>query len=1052
MYNIPAAVRLVGQLDVKALGASLNEIVRRHEVLRTTFVTFDSLPTQKIVPSLNLALPIIDLSEDVGREEQARRLATQEAQRSFDLAQGPLMRATLLKLTDRAHILLLTMHHIVADGWSTGVFIRELGQLYKAFKNRQPASLPELSVQYADYAAWQREWLREERLEALSSYWREQLRDLPVFELSADYTRPAIQSFRGARHVVQFPAALTQGVHRLCQQQATTLFITLLAAFKALLYRYTGQPDIVVGAPIANRNRPEIEGLIGFFVNMVVLRTNFSGQPTFREFLGRVRQVALDAYAHLDLPFEKLVEMLQPQRDMSRSPLFQIMFVLQNAPDEVIELPELRLHPLPAERGAAQFDLSLHIFESAEGLKAVFEYNTDLFEKQTIERLACHYQILLEAIVADPEQRLSDLPLLTEVERSQMSAWNETQMSYSHDQCLHHLIEAQVVRTPDAVAVVCQGEHLTYDALNWRGNQLGRYLQARNLARGKLIGIFTERSLEMLVGLLGVLKAGGAYVPLDPAYPEERLAFIIQDARLSALLTQQRLLDQVPLDVGQIICLDRDWEALADQDRTNLTDQVWTDDLAYAIYTSGSTGRPKGVMISHNGAVNFMESMCRQPGLAERDCLLAVTTLCFDIAALELFLPLAVGARIELVSRQVAGDGARLKEALDACQATVMQATPATWRLLLEVGWRANRGFRVLCGGEALPWDLASWLSRGNAHVWNLYGPTEATIWATTWRVRGKNKLGMVPIGWPIANIQTYVLDRYQQPAPIGVPGELYIGGVGLAWGYLNRANLTAEKFIPNPFSNEPGERLYRTGDLVRYLPDGNVAFIGRTDHQVKIRGFRIELGEIEVALRVHPVIREAVAAVWDGAQGDKFLVAYIVSEQEPVPSVSKLRDFLGAKLPDYMVPGVFINLGSLPLTPNGKVNRRALPEPQADRPELETAFVAPDTATEKELVEIWTGLLPVKRVGVYDNFFDLGGHSLMATQMVGQIRIKFGIELPLRECFTRPTVKDLAEIIEEIIVAESNWERLEEMLNVLDGISESEAQNALLPLQSSVV
>ena len=1008
-YNIAAAYRLRGPLDVAALERSLNEIVRCHEVLRTTFATMDGRPVQVIAPEMSLTLPVEDLQElpEAEREAEAQRLLTEEAQRPFDLEKGPLLRAALLRLDEEEHVLLLTMHHIVSDGWSMGVFNRELAVLYEAFSVGKPSPLPELPIQYADFAVWQREWLQGEVLEEQLAYWREHLGgDLSVLELPTDRPRPAAQSFRGATQSFVLSGDLTESLKALSRREGVTLFMTLLAAFKTLLYRYTGQEDVVVGSPIAGRNRSEIEGLIGFFVNTLVLRTDLSGNPTFRELLERVREVALGAHARQDLPFEKLVEALQPERDLSRNPLFQVMFAFQNAPMEALMLPGLTVTPLEVESETAQFNLTLSMEETGQGLKGVVEYNTDLFDGVTIERMLGHFETLLEGVVVNPEQRLWELPLLTEAERYQLLVeWNDTEVEYPQDKCIHQLFEEQVERTPGAVAVVFEGEQLTYAELNRRANQLAHYLQKLGVGPEVLVGICVERSLEMVVGLLGILKAGGAYVPLDPAYPKERLAFMLEGTQAPVLLTQERLVEGLPEHEARVVCLDADWEAIAGESTENPDSEVTVDNLAYVIYTSGSTGRPKGVQILHDAVVN-LDTMHQRPGLAQQDVLLSVTTLSFDIAVLELFLPLTIGARVELVSRAVAADGVQLMAALAASDATVMQATPATWRLLLGAGWQGDEQLRILCGGEALPRMLANQLLRRDSALWNLYGPTETTVWSAIYEV-GQNK-GSVSIGQPIANTQIYLLDANLRPVPVGVPRELYIGGAGLARGYLNRPELTAQSFIPDPFSDEPGERLYKTGDLARYLPDGNIEFLGRIDCQVKIRGFRIELGEIETVLGQHPDVRETVVLAREDTPGDKRLVAYVVPRDEQVPTATELRRFLKQKLPDYMIPSAFVLLEVLPLTPNGKVDRRTLPAPNSVRPEMEAAFVAPRTSVEEVLAEIWAEVLGLEQVGIYDNFFELGGNSLLSVQIVSKVR-QAGIQLAPKDFIQYQTIAELA-------------------------------------------
>ncbi|ARV60166.1 hypothetical protein BZZ01_17390 [Nostocales cyanobacterium HT-58-2] len=899
-YNISIALRLTGQLNVAILERSINEIVRRHEVLRTTFVTVEGKPCQVIHPAQHKPLPMINLQElpKTELESEIQRLVNEEAQRRFDLAQGPLLRVTLLHINESEHVLLLTIHHIVADGWSRGVFLGELAALYKAFFTEQSSSehptltpLRELPIQYADFAVWQRQWLQGEVLQTQLNYWRQQLESLPMLQLPTDRPRPAVQTFTGKRQSLVLPNNLGEALKDISRKEGVTLFMTLLAAFKTLLHRYTGESDIVVGSPIANRNRAEIEGLIGFFVNTLVMRTDLSGDPTFLEFLGRVREMALGAFAHQDLPFEKLVEELQPERDLNYNPLFQVMFQLQDATFQVqnsltpdLELPGLTLCQLDVDKDTTLFDLSLSMGDLPEGLFAVVEYSTDLFDDATITRMLEHFQTLLQGIVAEPNQRLSRLPLLTATEKQQVTVeWNNTVTEYPQDLCIHELFEIQVERSPDAIAVVFEDQQITYWELNQRANQLAHYLQALGVGSEVLVGICVERSsygaaaltLEMVVALLSILKAGGAYVPLDPAYPQERLTSILEDTQLPVLLTQARLVKTLPQHKAKVVCLDADWERIAQENKKNPICETTVHNLAYVIYTSGSTGKPKGVQIPHSALSNFLHSMRQTPGLTEQDTFLSVTTLSFDIAALELFLPIIVGARLVVASREVALDGIQLSALLTYSKATVMQATPATWQLLLAADWQGNPQLKILCGGEALSRHLANQLLNRCDSLWNMYGPTETTIWSAACPVEKDSSI--VPISHPIANTQFYILDKHAQLVPVGVPGELHIGGDGLARGYLNRPELTALKFIPSPFENKLGARLYRTGDLVRYRADGQIEFLGRIDHQVKVRGFRIELGEIEALLNQHPGVEQTVVLAQEEQPGNNRLVAYIV-------------------------------------------------------------------------------------------------------------------------------------------------------------------------------
>ena len=1075
-YNISQAFELGGRLQRTALERSLNEIARRHEILRTTFVEVEGEPAQLVAPPTDQPLRVVSLSQipHGEREAEALRLIEQEAHRPFDLTQGPLFRATLFGIDAEEHILLMTMHHIVSDGWSMGVLYRELSVLYEAFCQHKVPSLPELPIQYADYAVWQRQWLQSEVLERQLSYWRQQLSAVPVLEVSTDRPRPAAQSYRGARQSLALPKALSDGLKALSRREGATLFMTLLSAFQVLLHRYTGQDDIVIGSPIAGRTRAEIEELIGLFINTLVLRGDLSGDPKFTELMARARKMALEAYEHQDLPFEKLVEELRPERDPSRSPLFQVMFVLQNMPRTALELAGVTVTPLEVDSGTAKFDLTLSMAEAAGALAATLEYNTDLFDHDAIERMVGHFRILLEGIVANPEQRLSELPLLTEAERRQLLVeWNDTKRDYPKDKCVHELFEEQVERTPDAVAVVFEDTQLTYRELNRRANQLAHYLQKLGVGPEALVGVCVERSLEMVVGLLGILKSGGAYVPLDPAYPKERLAFMVADSQAAVLLTQSKILSQLSEMIGDgrppadtsvpqstirhptVICLDTDWKTIAQESEHNPLAGVTGDNPAYLIYTSGSTGMPKGVLITHRGLVNHTLAAANHYGIHPNDRRTQFASLSFDVAAAELFPAWSSGAAVVLRPDPWFDSFEGFLEFLERERITVLSLPTAFWHEWVSHLSRSKpelpSALRLLVIGteQASPDRLAAWRSFvGNRVRWcNAYGPTEASITTTIFDLvscQEDGALVTVPIGRPIANAQVYLLDRHQKPVPVGVPGELYIGGAGLARGYLNRPDLTAEKFLPNPFSEEASARLYKTGDLAHYLADGNIECLGRIDHQVKIRGFRIELGEIETVLGQHSAVRQAIVLAREDTPGDKRLVAYVVPDVEQVPTVSELRNILNEKLLEYMVPSVFVFLDALPLTPNGKVDRRSLPAPDQSRPEQVNSFVPPSTPVEKTIADIWTQVLKVDKVGNHDNFFDLGGHSLLATQVISRMRHALQIELPLRAIFEAPTVAGLAVKITEARAKKVVPGGMADLLADLESISEEEARRLL--------
>ena len=1012
-YNIPTALRLSGQLNVTALESNINEIIRRHEALRTNFTTIEGQPIQVIASTLELKLLFVDLQNLPfdEREVEAQRLATNEAQQPFDLEREPLVRVMVLQLGSSEYVFLLIVHHIIFDGWSTGVFYGELAALYEAKCTGKPLILPELPVQYADFAVWQRHWLTGEVLETQLNYWKQQLKDAPtLLELPTDRLRPAVQTFRGTHQYIALSLELSEALAELSKGTGVTLFMTLYAAFVTLLYRYTGSDDIVIGTPVANRTPQEIEGLIGFFVNTLALRTDLSGNPIFEQLLRRVREVALQAYTHQDLPFEQLVEALQPERSLSHTPLFQVMFALDDALVPSMDLLDLTVSSYSVESGTTKFDLTLSMKNTASGLIGEWEYNSDLFDATTIERMAEHLQTLLEGIVANPEQRISELPLLTQTERQQLLfEWNNTTTEYPQDKCIHQLFEEQVERSPDAVAVVFEEEQLTYRELNTRANQLAHYLRSLGVGPEVLVGICVERSFNMIIGLLGVLKADGAYVPIDPAYPTERIAYILSDSRLPILLTQQKLVAFLPEHQARIVYLDSDWEEIATKHELPPISDVTPENLAYVIYTSGSTGKPKGAKVAHRGLCNLATAQIKLFDVKPDSRILQFASLSFDASIWEIVMALCARATLCLGTSESLQPGQPLLWLLQSQRITHVTLVPSALAALPTQELPALQN--IVVAGELCPANLvASWAV--GRRFFNAYGPTETTVCATVAQCFEGN--GAPPIGRPINNTQIYILDCYLQPVPIGVPGELHIASVGLARGYLNRPDLTDEKFIPNPFSNQPNSRLYKTGDLARYLPDGNIEFLGRLDNQVKIRGFRIELGEVEAVLTQHPAIRETVVIARENIALDKQLVAYLVPHQEPAPTNSDLRHFLKAQLPDYMMPSAFVVLEALPLTPNGKVDRRALPQPEL-RPELEPTFVAPQTPTEELVASIWEKVLGVEKVGINDNFFELGGHSLLATQLLLQVNDACRVELPLSKLFEDPTVASLSNYIEAI-------------------------------------
>ncbi|MEO0769074.1 MAG: amino acid adenylation domain-containing protein, partial [Cyanobacteria bacterium J06649_4] len=1015
LYNMPGAFRITGHLDIEALQKALSAIVARHEVLHTSFRTQEGAPVQVIQPEAEITIKLIDLQhlETTEKEDAVLAAANSEAQTPFALENAPLIRGRVLHLDTQEYVLLLTMHHIVSDGWSMGVLIQEVSSLYQAFSQGKSSPLPALPIQYADFALWQRQHLNGERLETQLNYWTQQLEGAPaLLQLPTDRPRPSEQTYQGRTQSFSLNQALTQKLNELAQQSGTTLFMTLYAAFSTLLYRYSGQSDILIGSPIANRNRSEIEGLIGFFLNTLVLRARFEDDPSFQTLLASVRETTLKAYEHQDVPFEQIVEALQPERSLSHSPLFQVMFVLQNAPMTDIELPDLTLSSLELENTLAKFDLTLSMTETAGELVGSWEYNSDLFDGSTIARMAEHFENLLSAIVESPQLSVSELPLLSEAERDRILIdWNNTAVEYPKDKLIHELFEQQAEKTPDAIAVTCEGKQITYQALNQKANQLAHYLQSLGIKPDALVGICLDRSVEMVVGLLGILKAGGAYVPIDPNYPTERLSYMLGDSDVDVLLTQQSLRDDLPEHKAQTLCLDSDWDTIDQQSPENLTLAIDAQALAYVIYTSGSTGKPKGAMNTHQGIRNRLLWMQEAYQLDSSDRVLQKTPFSFDVSVWEFFWTLITGATLVIAKPEGHKDRDYLIELIVTEAVTTLHFVPSMLQAFLQgENVKACQCLkRVICSGEALPFDLTQlFFSQLQCELHNLYGPTEAAIDVSYWQCHPNADVQIVPIGKPIANTQLYILDKQLQPVPIGVAGELHIGGEGLARGYLNRVELTQERFIEisaQSVLNQEG-RLYKTGDLARYLPDGNIEYLGRLDNQVKIRGFRIELGEIEAVLGHHDQVCQVVVIAQADSNGNKRLVAYVVADASLTHS--QLRTYLKSKLPEYAIPAVFVQLECLPLTPNGKLDRKALPAP--DSIERTAEVVEPRTDQEQRLVNIWKELLPVKDVGIHDNFFEIGGDSILSIQVISRAK-NLGLQISAKQIFQYQTIAELASV-----------------------------------------
>lgn len=1017
-YNIPLHLEFEGDLDRCALEKAFQSLIQRHESLRTTFTTVDGEPCQVVHAEVDFAVEWMDLMGRMDGEERAKAIGRNEARKPFNLERGPLLRVVLIRLAETRYVLLFTMHHIISDGWSIGLVLRQLIQLYQAGVQGNPSPCSPLPIHYRDFAHWQNRWLESDAATFHRNYWRGRFDgEALVLNLPADFPRPAVQTFNGHELPFEIDAKRTSRLHEFCRECNASLFTIVLTLVKVLLYRYTGQEDIVVGSPVAGRTHPDLDDQIGLYLNTLALRDRINGSDTFLQCLERVKTTVTEALDHQAYPFDLLVDELNLQRDLSRSPLFDTVVILQKHERDAIELEGVRVKPFLDETGISKFDLTFDFRENPNGLHVGIEYNTDLFRRERIERMGQHLMVLLDGVLAEPHGLVAALPILTLPERQRILVeFNQTARRLPEGKTVVDIIAQRAEEDTNRIAVECAGKKLTYGELNGRANRLAAELIARGGSRCDFVGIYLERTVEMAVALLGVMKAGAAYVPLDPAFPVERLVFMAEDAGIQMILTQSALCGTLPCPNAIQLNLDEIEDRMSGGDASAPIVPIAPDRLVYMIYTSGSTGQPKGVQITHHALLNFLLSMAETPGLSSDDVLLAVTTLSFDIAALELYLPWIRGARAVMATREEAADGLRLLHKLQTCGATVMQATPATWRMLLAVGWEGTPGLKILCGGEALPGGVAEQLMQCGESVWNLYGPTETTVWSTVSRVMPHGEQSGVdaiePIGRPIANTQVYVLDRAMQPLPIGVPGELYIGGAGLARGYWNRTELTAEKFVANPFAPVGAERLYRTGDLVVFREDGALDYLGRIDQQVKIRGFRIEIGEIEAVLNQHPAVRECVVSVKEDAGGERVLVAFLIVED--AVSDDELRTFLQTKLPDYMVPAYFSRLKVFPLTPNGKVDRRALLESGEIRVERAVVYEAPRNPTEARIVTLWSEVLGVETIGIHDNFFALGGHSLKATKLMYRFQRDLNVNIQLLDIFHAPTVAGLAQLIAE--------------------------------------
>jgi amino acid adenylation domain-containing protein len=1031
-YNVPKLVRVPATLEEETLRRAFELVVERHEILRTRFGLLDGTPVQEAFEAPRFELTFADLRSlpRTEAQERADELLGELAGQAFDLAGDVLLRAALVHLAHDEDLLLVVFHHMGSDHLAAGLLFAELDEAYRAMSAGREPQLSELPIQYADFADWQRRRLDSNLLEELLDYWTEQLRGAPDrLELPSDRPRPSVQSYRGVLKELDIPAEVVSPLRELARARGVSLFMTLTAAFTTLLHRYSGATDLVIGTPVSGRQYEETADLLGFFSNTVALRTDLSGDPTFTELLHRVKATVLGALAHQELPFEKLVEVRNPERSRSHSPLFQVLFGYDIASPEPQRIAGHELEPLPVPGwNWSRFDFEMVLRDTPTGsLHAYVSYASDLFDPSTIDRLLGHFQTLLRSVAADPEQHISRLEILTTHERQLMLVqWNDTAHEYDPRPVFVQIAE-QAARTPDAIAVVDATEQLTYADLQSRANQLAHELLEAGVEPGSLVGILMDRQIPLLVSMLAVLQTGAAYVPIDPTFPPERQEFMLADIQAPVLITQERYLGTLDSGSSSVLCVDLDWTRIAERPSEPLAIEVDPDDRAYIIYTSGSTGRPKGVETTHRGVSNLLAYMRERPGTTPNDVIVSVATHAVDLPVPDFYLTLMVGARLVLVPRDDTMDGVELADWMARAGATSIAATPTTLQLLVDAGWKGSAALKISAGGEALPRALAEELRSRCASLWNVYGPTETTVWSSVLELEPGE--GSPPIGGPMWNTTFYVLDAQLLPLPIGVPGELYIGGDGLARGYLNRPELTAEKFIPDPFSDDPTSRLYRTGDLVRWRADGTLEFLGRADLQVKLRGFRIELEEIEAVLSAHPDVGSAAAVVHERSPGDQRLVAYVVPADRHSVEVEELRRLCKTHLAPYMVPSTFVLLDEFPTTPNRKLDRRALPAPDGMRPDLERSYVAPETPVEESLAAVWCEVLGLDRVGLDDDFFDLGGHSLRAVKMLARVQQDLAIDLALPTIFEHSTVRELAAVVTRALRDEASDDELAELL-----------------------
>ncbi len=1010
VYNIVIPLAVNGPLKREVFEESLKALVDRHEALRTRFLQKEGVPYAVVEDTRDWHADFVDYSLLCRGEQQEQVVGfiREAARKPFLLDQGSLFRATLLRKSPDEHVLMLAMHHIISDGWSLGILARELGAIYQSRIQSREFPLQPSRFQFRDFVAWEQQ---ESELAsgADMQYWRKQLDgDLPALDLPTDHPRPSLQTFRGQRVTCELSSMLTGQLQKLSREQNATLYMILFAAFTVLLRRYSRQEDILVGTPTAGRLKSDFEGIVGFFVNNLVLRTDLRGNPSFVELLRRVQKTALEAFEHQSIPFDQLVEELQPERSLDRSPIFQVMFSLQNAPLPPLRLGDLAMTPLEFEGFRARYDLAVDIYLLEGNYHCDFEYNTDIFEEATVRQILQHYIRLLQVAVSSPATPIDALPMLSEEERCHLlEEWNSTEMPLEPYATVPAWFRAQRIKSPEATAVEMGRRTLSYAELDAQSSRLASVLRAQGIGRGTVAGIYLQRCPEIVVALLGILKAGAAYLPLDPSLPPKRTEFLLSDSAVRVIITHTDLRDALPESEASHLMIDM-VDLNGEDIEGSVADEPKPEDLAYLIYTSGSTGNPKGTEIPHGALVNLLSSMLREPGISSTDTLVAITTLSFDIAALEIFGPLVCGAKVVLASRDQVIDPESLAALIADSEATIVQATPSTWRSLVESGWMGQTNLRMWCGGEALSSDLAENLLARGRELWNLYGPTETTIWSSAHRVRGGEN--PVLIGKPIGNTRMYILDAEAQPVPIGVPGELYIGGAGVARGYWRRPDLTATRFMADPFATSPGRRMYRTGDRARYRRDGQIQLLGRTDHQIKLRGHRIELEEIETVLNRHPEVLQAVV-VLHGEGSDQQLVAWVRLPDEA--DVGQLRRWLQTQLPEYMIPSAFLPIQEIPLTPNGKVDRKRLPVPKGFARERSTVTVNPRSEIEKQLAKLWSDVLGIDRVGIRDNFFDLGGHSLLLIRVHAGMRKDMDVHIPVVDLFRYPTIESMAACLE---------------------------------------